>query len=212
MRHCSYFVRIKGVESASERELTRKKYIASLENRTPEQIAEEESLFIEIKRLEQNERRFRKEREELLRTLGGIESGLPDIIEDEGLLSLSIDNTRKKQKKGMGMDDSPLSAVPPLSAPIVKRPQTAKNAAFGENPPLSPAEDEVTDEPPACRCSALYHPNRPTSYSPRHKGSTCSSPPSILQAPRAQSRNRAEDHRRTRRTRDILQPLGYADP
>jgi DNA methyltransferase 1-associated protein 1 len=116
-----------------ERELTRKKYITSLENRTPEQIAEEEALFVEIKRLEQNERRFRKDRDELLRTLAGIESGLPDIVEDEGLMNLTIDTTKKKPKKGMTMDlDSPVTSVAPLSAPIVKRPQTAKNAAFGE--------------------------------------------------------------------------------
>lgn len=94
-----------------ERELTRKKYIVSLENRTPEQIAEEEALFIEVKRLEQNERRFKKDREELLRTIAGIDSGLGDIVEDEGLMNLAS-----------------TPAIP--ATPIIKRPQTAKNAAF----------------------------------------------------------------------------------
>ncbi|KAF5387728.1 hypothetical protein D9615_000555 [Tricholomella constricta] len=113
-----------------ERELTRKKYIVSLENRTPEQIAEEEALFIEVKRLEQNERRFRKERDELLRTIAGIESGLPDIVEDEGLMNLVID-TKKKKRGSTAMDmDSPSTPAIPASFPIVKRPQTAKNAAF----------------------------------------------------------------------------------
>ncbi|KAG5648906.1 hypothetical protein DXG03_000255 [Asterophora parasitica] len=113
-----------------EREITRKKYIVSLENRTPEQIAEEEALFIEVKRLEQNERRFKKERDELLRTIAGIESGLPDIVEDEGLSNLAID-TKKKKNRGSVMDaDSPAIPAMPVSAPIVKRPQTAKNAAF----------------------------------------------------------------------------------
>ncbi|KAG5652415.1 hypothetical protein H0H81_005063 [Sphagnurus paluster] len=113
-----------------ERELTRKKYILSLENRTPEQIAEEEALFIEVKRIEQNERRFRKERDELLRTIAGIESGLPDIVEDEGLMNLAID-TKKKKRGSMAMDiDSPSTPIVPAPTPIVKRPQTAKNAAF----------------------------------------------------------------------------------
>jgi len=69
---------------ATERELTRKKYIESLKSRTPQQIAEEESLYIELKRLEQNERRFAREREELLRMVAGVESGLASVaIEDE---------------------------------------------------------------------------------------------------------------------------------
>ncbi|GLB33978.1 putative SANT/Myb-like domain of DAMP1 [Lyophyllum shimeji] len=113
-----------------ERELTRKKYIVSLENRTPEQIAEEEALFIEIKRLEQNERRFKREREELLRTIAGIESGLPDIVEDEGLMNLSIDTKKKNKRSSTIMDlDSPSTPAIPAT-PVVKRPQTAKNAAF----------------------------------------------------------------------------------
>ncbi|KAF9464376.1 hypothetical protein BDZ94DRAFT_1256299 [Collybia nuda] len=113
-----------------ERELTRKKYLVSLENRTPEQIVEEEALYIEIKRLEQNERQFKKDREELLRTIAGIESGLPDIIEDEGILNLSID-VKKKKKGSSAMDiDSPSTPVPPPPVPVVKRPQTAKSAAY----------------------------------------------------------------------------------
>ncbi|RDB22659.1 SWR1-complex protein 4 [Hypsizygus marmoreus] len=113
-----------------ERELTRKKYIVSLENRTPEQIAEEEALYIEIKRLEQNERRFKKERDELLRTIAGIDSGLPDVVEDEMVMNLTID-TKKKKRGSMAMDiDSPSTPAMPSSAPIPKRPQTAKNTAF----------------------------------------------------------------------------------
>lgn len=115
-----------------EREVTRKKYIANLDDRTPEQRVEEEALFIEIKRLEQNERRFKRERDELLRTLAGIDCGLPDVVEDEGLLNLSLENTKKKLKKGTTGDlDSPTIPLAPFSAPIIKRPQTAKNAAFG---------------------------------------------------------------------------------
>ncbi|KAG6831382.1 hypothetical protein H0H92_010984 [Tricholoma furcatifolium] len=113
-----------------DRELTRKKYILSLEGRTPEQIAEEEALYVEVKRLEQNERKFKKEREELLRMLAGIDSGLPDIVEDEGLTNLSID-TKKKKRGSAAMDiDTPSTPVVPAT-PVTKRPQTARNAAFG---------------------------------------------------------------------------------
>jgi len=112
-----------------ERELTRKKYILSLENRTPEQIAEEEALYIEIKRLEQNERKFKKERETLLRTLAGMDSGLPDIVEDDGV-SLGITTDGKKKKKGTAMEiDSPATPSTSLAA-VVKRPSSAKNAAY----------------------------------------------------------------------------------
>ncbi|KAJ7929948.1 hypothetical protein B0H13DRAFT_2309998 [Mycena leptocephala] len=109
-----------------EREVLRKRYVASLENRTPEQIAEEEALYMEIKRLEQNERRFKRERDDLLRTIAGIESGLPDVVEDEIQLDrLSLDPKRSK-KKGGGDLDSP--STPLLSTPLAKRPP--KNTAF----------------------------------------------------------------------------------
>ncbi|KAJ6628801.1 hypothetical protein B0H10DRAFT_1777446 [Mycena sp. CBHHK59/15] len=116
-----------GFQFDKEREVLRKKYVASLENRTPEQIAEEEALYMEIKRLEQNERRFKRERDDLLLTIAGIDSGLPDVVEDESLLGgLTIDV--KHKKKGRNDTDSP--STPLLTAPIVRRPQTAKNAAY----------------------------------------------------------------------------------
>ena len=130
----------------SEREITRKKYISSLENRTPEQIVEEEALYIEIKRLEQNERKFRKERDELLRTLAGIESGLPDLHVDEDGLNLvgglsaggSGSMFDKKKKKGWYDLDSPStpSNIIALGPPIVKRPPVTKHSAVGELIPL----------------------------------------------------------------------------
>ncbi|KAF9006567.1 hypothetical protein BDQ17DRAFT_1351968 [Cyathus striatus] len=116
-----------------DRELTRKKYLTSLENRTPEQMVEEEALYIEIKRLEQNERKFRRDRDDLLRTLAGIESGLPDVVEDDlSALGLATDVIRKK-KKGAAMDvDSPSTpSVASAITPVVKRPQQpAKSAAY----------------------------------------------------------------------------------
>jgi DNA methyltransferase 1-associated protein 1 len=119
----------------------RKKYILSLENRTPDQIAEEEALYVEVKRLEHTERKFKKDRENLLRTLAGIDSGLPDIVEDDGsVLGLNSESTsnigsnkkKSQRKSGLAMDaDSP--ATPSVaSTPILKRPQNLKNAAYGK--------------------------------------------------------------------------------
>jgi DNA methyltransferase 1-associated protein 1 len=119
-----------------DREVTRKKYVLSLENRTPEQIAEEEALYIEIKRLEQNERRFKRDREELLRTLAGVDSGLPDIVaavEEEGPMGLGIDTKKKKKGAGLFDMDSPLtpSNIISLGPPVTKRAPSAKSAAHG---------------------------------------------------------------------------------
>lgn len=126
----SYSIFLPSDHILAEREVTRKKYLVSLENRTPEQLVEEEALYIEIKRLEQNERRFKRERDELLQTLAGIDSGLPDVIEDESLMNLVVD-VKKKRKGGSGMDmDSPSTPVLP-AMPAVKRPQTAKSIAHG---------------------------------------------------------------------------------
>jgi DNA methyltransferase 1-associated protein 1 len=110
-----------------------------LESRTPEQIAEEEALFIEVKRLEQNERRFRKDRDDLLRTLSGVESGLADLAVDDEGLSLASLNTNgvgsgidtKRKKRGY-YDESPSTpSTATAMAPIIKRPQSAKSAAHG---------------------------------------------------------------------------------
>ncbi|KAK7031301.1 swr complex subunit [Paramarasmius palmivorus] len=109
-----------------QREQLRKRYLMSLEARTPEQITEEEALYLEVKRLEQNERRFRKEREDLLRTIAGIESGLPDITDDDPTISLSLD-VKKRKNKGLDLD---IPATPNLTAPVMKRPGSVKNAAY----------------------------------------------------------------------------------
>ncbi|PPQ65952.1 hypothetical protein CVT26_010714 [Gymnopilus dilepis] len=118
-----------------DREVMRKKYIMSLENRSQDQIAEEEALYVEVKRLEQNERRFKRDREALLRILAGIDSGLPDIQEDDGVpLGITGDPTaiRKNKKKGGQTTDLESPATP--SVPSVptggKRPHTTKNAAY----------------------------------------------------------------------------------
>ena len=121
--------------------MTRKKYIASLENRTPEQISEEEALYVEIKRLESNERKFARERDELLRTLAGVESGLASVAiattaDEEAFSSLFGDGKGTKKKRGFDLD-SPVSAGPGMislgAAPATptRKVQSAKSAAQG---------------------------------------------------------------------------------
>ena len=119
--------------------MTRKKYIASLENRTPEQIAEEEALYVEIKRLEQNERQFAKEREELLRVIGGIESGLASVAAEDDASAIMFSDP-KKRRRGTGVEpESPASATPGVIAigapqtPAARKVQTAKSAAYGKH-------------------------------------------------------------------------------
>lgn len=134
---------------STEREVMRKKYLESLESRTPNEIAEEEALFTELKRLEQNERRFKKERDELLRTVLGIESGLPDVqADEEGIAStpqaesISAVTTKKTKKKGATEPETPTSAIASGSnatislAPAAPKKQSAKSAAYGT--PRSP--------------------------------------------------------------------------
>lgn len=136
-----------------EREKMRKNYIASLEERKQEEIAEEEALFIELKRLEQNERKFRKERDELLRTLLGIDSGLPDIVaEEEGPASLSTDGLKKKKKGTMDLDIPPTPTnVVSLGPPATKRPQSAKAAVYDEKHCI------MRVEPPATATTKTTH-------------------------------------------------------
>jgi DNA methyltransferase 1-associated protein 1 len=117
-----------------EKETTRKKYIASLLSRTPEEIAEEEALYLEIKRLEQTERRFRRERDDLLRTLLGVDSGLPELAQEDDGAGASASNANgppdgKKRKRATEVD-SPItpSVVPALG----RRSGSACSAEYGE--------------------------------------------------------------------------------
>lgn len=131
-------------------------------------------MYIEIRRLEQNERKFKKEREALLRTLAGMDSGLPDIVEDDGV-SLGITPDGKKKKKGTAMEiDSPATPSTSMAA-VVKRPSSAKNAAYGIIIPF-----------PFClyvykiclRRSTLYRSDGRSDFSDCYEGSapTCLSP------------------------------------
>ncbi|KAJ3754894.1 hypothetical protein EV360DRAFT_96377 [Lentinula raphanica] len=144
-----------------EREILRKKYVNSLANRTSEQIQQEEALYIEIKRLEQNERQFKRDRENLLRTIAGIDSGLPDVVEDDA--SLIIADPKKKKLKGIDLD---IPQTPLLTAPVMKRPPALnKNAVYdathciirNEPPPTTPAT-KVAHTPAYLRSYKIPYP------------------------------------------------------
>jgi DNA methyltransferase 1-associated protein 1 len=119
----------------SEREISRKIYVESLLSRTAEQIAEEESLFIEIKRLEQTERRFAKDRDHLLRTLLGVDSGLPLRMDDDGPIAAQLVTDKKKGKRkvdGIEIEPSLNSSGLTSSAPFLRRSTLLKSNAHGE--------------------------------------------------------------------------------
>lgn len=126
---CHEFRQAPSLACPPEREVTRKKYLLSLENRAPKELAEEEALYIELKRIEQNEKRFKQDRDRLLRTLLGVESGLPDLpFDEDGPLG-----DPKKRKKGIsGELDSPATPSSSLFASALpRRAQSAKSAAQG---------------------------------------------------------------------------------
>ena len=61
------------VPPCADRETERKNYLRSLLSRTPAQIAEEDFLYVESRRIEQNYHKIASERAELLHLLGGRE-------------------------------------------------------------------------------------------------------------------------------------------
>ena len=123
-----------------DREVMRKKYLQSLEDRAPKELAEEEALYIELKRIEQNEKRFKQDRDRLLRTLLGAECGLPDLpIDEDGPLG-----DPKKRKRGVPNElDSPATPSSSLFASAIpKRAQSAKSIAEGTHPSFPPFPDQ----------------------------------------------------------------------
>lgn len=142
--------------SPVEREVMRKKYLLSLENRSSKELVEEEALYVELKRIEQNEKRFKQDRERLLRTLLGAESGLPDLpIDEDGPLG-----DPKKRKKGVASElDSPATPSSSLFASAIpKRAQSAKSAAHGTSRHhIRPLSLSLTG---SVRCTALHPAHR----------------------------------------------------
>lgn len=146
-----------------EREKTRKMYVASLFARTPEQIAEEEALYVEIKKLEQKERRFAKERDELMRVVAGIESGLHIHQPDEEVVSGLFVDPKKRKKKPDGTDAE--SPAPGPSTGHTKKAVSNKQAHMDQvncvtrlDTPPTAASTKAAHIPAHLRSSKLPYP------------------------------------------------------
>nr|XP_031859512.1 uncharacterized protein CI109_004974 [Kwoniella shandongensis]KAA5526584.1 hypothetical protein CI109_004974 [Kwoniella shandongensis] len=80
------------------RETKRKQYASELFHLTAAEIAEEEALYIEIKRMEQNERRYRADRDDLMRMVMGLDSGLVDIDQSNIETVIGVDKNKKRKR------------------------------------------------------------------------------------------------------------------
>lgn len=114
------------------REIKRKQYASELFHLTQAEIAEEEALYMEIKRLEQNEKRYRADRDELMRTIIGLDSGLVNLdgANSEGVLGLDRVGTRMRyvhpltsqyKKKRRPEDETPGNGPGSPAPPAAKK-------------------------------------------------------------------------------------------
>lgn len=151
---------------------------------------------MEVKRLEQGERQFKKDRDDLLRTLLGVESGLADIrVDDEaGLSGLPSAEPKKRKKGGHYVEaDSPMVGTPSASVglppPPPKRVQSAKSIAYGNQ--LSIYLKIVLNM--GYRFDTLYHQSgRSTSHYDRYQSSASASLSSVFQITSAKGGRRSE--------------------
>ncbi|WWC72672.1 uncharacterized protein I206_106636 [Kwoniella pini CBS 10737] len=88
----------------------RKQYASELFHLTAAEIAEEEALYVEIKRMEQNERRYRADRDDLMRTVMGLDSGLVEFDQSNVELIFGADKNKKRKRAEEG---EPLPPPPP---------------------------------------------------------------------------------------------------
>ncbi|KAK4684807.1 DNA methyltransferase 1-associated protein 1, partial [Tremellales sp. Uapishka_1] len=109
------------------RETKRKQYASELFHLTAAEIAEEEALYVEVKRMEQNERRYRADRDDLMRTVMGLDSGLISLeqVNGEGVVGLSKDKKRKRPE-----DELPGAVTASPVGPVTKKQKDS--AAFGK--------------------------------------------------------------------------------
>ena len=71
--------------------MKRKQYASELFHLTAAEIAEEEALFVEIKRMEQNSRRYKSDRDDLMRSVMGLDSGLIHLDQEQAEIILGVD-------------------------------------------------------------------------------------------------------------------------
>ena len=169
---------------------------------------------MEAKRLERTERKFKKGRENILRTLAGIDSGLPDIVEDDGSIlgrtsestsNMGSNKKKSQRKSGLAMDAESPSTPSVASTPVIKRPQNLKNAAYGiPFPCFLPFSNGFH------RCSTLYYSHRSSTFRNRNEScsSTCLSP--YLQNPGHENCHSTKGPRRRGRAWTLVQPPRHA--
>jgi DNA methyltransferase 1-associated protein 1 len=128
------------------REVERKRHVARLFSRTPQQLAEEEALYVEARRLEQNESKFATEREELLRLLGGWER-VPNVRSESvaaagsgvGVLQEAaeeaLEAARRSKKRKAGNEGS---TAPEDNAASTSRIALGATAAAGSSSSTTP--------------------------------------------------------------------------
>jgi DNA methyltransferase 1-associated protein 1 len=107
-----------------DKEVERKRKLDLLYRRTPEQIQEEEHLFIEYRKLENSARRMLKDRQQLMRLLGDVDLslgrsptaatgtliGMP-YMEASGILSSEATPRRKRRTKKIKTEDVSLATA-----------------------------------------------------------------------------------------------------
>ncbi|KAL1915292.1 uncharacterized protein VTP21DRAFT_6750 [Calcarisporiella thermophila] len=137
--HLDNHVKIKAMAYDKAREVERKKNLEQLFRRTPEQIEEEEALFIEAVRIEQNEKKLAKERENVMRFLHTLEP-LPSpasgnlIATPTNITSMQSTTTPtadKHKKKKHKADATPASESP--TASFGESSKKSKSLSVSEN-------------------------------------------------------------------------------
>ncbi|GMK57062.1 hypothetical protein CspeluHIS016_0309020 [Cutaneotrichosporon spelunceum] len=89
------------------RETKRKQYASELFHLTAAEIAEEEALYLEVKRLEQNERRYRVDRDALMRSVIGLDSGLVSLDQKNAEGVHAVGNKKKRRPEDESGAPSP---------------------------------------------------------------------------------------------------------
>lgn len=195
------------------REVERKKHVARLFSRTPQQLAEEEALYVEARRLEQNEAKFAAEREELLRLLGGWErlpnvrsetvaaagSGVGGATPEEEASAEAARKANRKRKAAAAaaeVDEDGTSSKTGESASTPLGPLTAKQKAELRSKHFDEVQNIVRFDPQAAATLANSKPPYP------HLTGTPSTYPPVAQA----SNNASASHGAYLRSTRMLMP------
>lgn len=192
------------------REVERKKHVARLFSRTPQQLAEEEALYVEARRLEQNEAKFAAEREELLRLLGGWErlpnvrsetvaaagSGVGGATPEEEASAEASRKANRKRKAAGEVDEDGSSSKAGDSASTPSGPLTAKQKAELRSKHFDEVQNIVRFDPQAAAALANSKPPYP------HLTGTPSTYPPVAQV----SNNSVASHGAYLRSTRMLMP------